>query len=63
MPAVALLLAVSPKPDRARVRFQTKRDTPGPPGWVLGIELTSQSHKTQHCEENSTLKYTTGWDT
>jgi len=40
-----------------------KERHPGPPGWVLGNGLTFHSHKTQHCEENSTLKYITGWDT
>jgi hypothetical protein len=32
----------------------------GPPSLGLGFGLTSQSHKTKACRENSTIEFTTG---
>jgi hypothetical protein len=39
------------------VRFQTKRDNPGPPGWGLGIRFTSQSRENKFVEKTIQLKF------
>jgi hypothetical protein len=38
-------------PDRSRVRTQTKKGYPGPPGWGFGMELT-----TPHSKKNLLLR-------
>jgi len=43
--AVAYLLAGSPKPDRSKVMKQTKRDTPLPKGWGLGMGMAPHPGK------------------
>jgi hypothetical protein len=41
MPAVALLVAGPPMPDRSKVMTVVKKGQSGPPGWVLGHEANN----------------------
>jgi hypothetical protein len=40
-------------PDRSRVMTQTKKGYPGPPGWGLGVRITTPPLKKKYCYETS----------
>jgi hypothetical protein len=37
--------------DRSMLMIQAKKDTPGPPSWVFGVQLTAPLHENPNCWE------------